>query len=752
MIEERAWLLDLYSDPQDDLVLWMLAESGQRLRLRQPFPVTFYIAGPPAGLRQARRELESQPVAVKLAETQRRDLFAGQDIPVLAVTVRRTDAQAGLFNRLSRLLPDLTYYDADIPISLRYAALHGTFALAHCRIRATEDGSLKELKTLNSAWELDPAMPPLRILSLEPDVNPSHAAPASLEVRWAGKVSRLALKPVRALLANLNAILQDYDPDLLLTSWGDTWMLAELYDLAHKAGLPLALNRDASRGLLRRKERSYQAYGQVIHRGKQIHLFGRLHIDRCNAMMWGDYGLEGVLELSRVTSLPMQVSARVSPGTGISSMQILTALRDGTLVPWNKQQSEDLRPARDLFYADQGGLVYQPRVGLHFNVAEIDFISMYPSVMLHFNISPETLGPHRPGAVPVPELGLAIDNSQLGLVPRTLKPLLEKRVALKTQLLLLPKWDPRRKHYQASAQAHKWLLVTCFGYLGYKNARFGRIEAHQAVTAYGREALLRAKEAAEDAGFDVLHLYVDGMWAVKPGAHRVEDFQPLLESITDRTGLPISLDGIFRWVAFLPSRRDERVPVANRYFGVFQDGEVKVRGVELRRLDTPPFISRMQADMLSILAKQDTPAGLYACLPALMDRLQRSLDDVRLVRLPLADYLVTLRVSRPLEEFRTPSPTARALAQLRQVGKELRPGQRVRFLFLRGEPRVWAWDLPTQPDPAALDTQRYRTLLLRAAGTILQPFGVPEESLREWAVGQAVTMPLPGRALQLALR
>jgi DNA polymerase-2 len=583
-------------------------------------------------------------------------------------------------------------------------------------------------------------------------VNPSHAEPASIEARWAGKVSRLGVKPVRALLSNLRAILHESDPDLILTSWGDTWMLARLYDLAREAGQTLSLNRDPARGLLRRKERSYQAYGQVIHRGQQVHLFGRLHIDRCNAMMWGDYGLEGVLELSRVTSLPMQVAARVSPGTGISSMQILTALSDQTLVPWHKQQAEDLRPARDLFYADQGGLVYQPRVGLHFNVGEIDFISMYPSVMYHFNISPETLGPNRPGAVPVPELGLAIDNSQLGLVPRTLKPLLDKRVELKTQLLTLPKWHPRRKHYQACAQAHKWLLVTCFGYLGYKNARFGRIEAHQAVTAYGREALLRAKEAAEEQGFEVLHLYVDGMWAVRPGASQVPDFQPLLDGIVDRTGLPISLDGIFRWVAFLPSRRDDRVPVANRYFGVFQDGEIKVRGIEARRLDTPPFIYRTQMDMLEILAEAVSPTELHARLPRVMDRLQRALDDVRLVRLPLADYLVTLRVSRTLEEFRTPSPTARALAQLRKEGKELRPGQRVRFLHLRGEPKVWAWDLPGEPARSALDTGRYRTLLLRAAGTILQPFGIPEVSLAEWAASKAVSIPLPGKSLQLALR
>jgi DNA polymerase elongation subunit (family B) len=157
-------------------------------------------------------------------------------------------------------------------------------------------------------------------------------------------------------------------------------------------------------------------------------------------------------------------------------------------------------------------------------------------------------------------------------------------------------------------------------------------------------------------------------------------------------------------------------------------------------------------DMLETLAVAKTPAALYALLPQLMDRLQRALDDVRLVRLPLADYLVTLRVSRTLEEFRTPSPVARALAQLRQEGKELRPGQRVRFLYLRGEPVVWAWDLPGQPERTALDTVRYRTLLLRAASTILQPFGIPEESLREWATGRAVTVPLPGRSLQIALR
>ncbi len=87
-----------------------------------------------------------------------------------------------------------------------------------------------------------------------------------------------------------------------------------------------------------------------------------------------------------------------------------------------------------------------------------------------------------------------------GLVPRTLSPLLHKRLELKAYLGNLPAWDPRRDIYKARASAHKWLLVTCFGYLGYRNARFGRIEAHEAVTAYGREALTTRQGSVRGPG------------------------------------------------------------------------------------------------------------------------------------------------------------------------------------------------------------------------------------------------------------
>ena len=734
MKAHTGWLLDIYPDPQFGVALWLLGEDDQRYRLCQPFPVTFYAAGPTPRLRALWRYLETQPIQSSLSRTERRDLFNQESLTVLAIQTSRCTDQPGLFQRAAETFPDLTYFDADIPLALRHAAVYNTFPLAHCTLFADQNDLVQQIEVHDSPWDLTPPAPPLRTLWLEPDQDPAHRRPENLLIRSAlhgglpTATYRLGLQPERPLLVNLRAILDRHDPDLLLTSWGDTWLLPHLLSLSNNLGIPLPLNRDASRQAAYRPERSYFSYGQVIYRGQQVHLFGRCHIDCGNAMMWDDYELEGVMETARVTHLPLQTAARTSPGTGISAMQMLTALRLGILVPWHKQQAESPKTALELFATDQGGLVYQPTIGLHRDVAEIDFISMYPGIMVHFNISPETVEGRRSPARDLTRIARPDGEEEPGLIPQTLDPLLNKRLALKRQLGKLPGWDPRRKVLQARASAHKWLLVTCFGYLGYKNARFGRIEAHEAVTAYGREALLRAKETAEDFGCTVLHLYVDGLWIKKPGASTVADFQPILDAILERTGLPIALDGIYRWVAFLPSRPDPRVPVPNRYFGVFQDGTLKVRGIEARRGDTPPFVAQVQMQILELLAKSevgDEKAGLSRALRLL----RRKLADLRSGRVSLESLVVNQKLSRDLEAYRVPSPPARAAAQLQVTGRTFRPGQYVRFIYTRGEPKVHAWDLPEPLNPAVVDLAYYARLLLRAASSVLEPFGIKPSDL-----------------------
>jgi DNA polymerase II len=730
--EYTGWLLDVYPDAQG-VTVWLIGDDGLRRRLRCNFPVTFYAAGPAERLRDLWRWLACRPAAPALSRCERRDLFATQPLSVLAAQSAGPLQQLSLFKQVAKVFPDLDYYDADIALPLRCAAAWDTFPLGRCRVEADKNSTFQDIQAIDSPWELDPPAPPLRILRLEPDEDPTRRMPAHLLLRADPRdgqravTYRLELDSIRPLLINVRAILQRHDPDLLLTTWGDTWLLPRLIEQAHALGLPLPLSRDPHQEATYRPESSYFSYGQVIYRGRQVLLFGRGHIDCRNAMLWDDLDLEGALETARVTGLPLQTAARVSPGSGISAMQILTALRQGILVPWRKQQTERPRPALQMFAADQGGLVYQPLVGVHRDVGGIDFVSMYPGMMVYHNISPET-------AVEKPAGSDLTPCQPTGLVPQTLAPLLEKRLKLKKRLVNLPRWDPRHKRDQARAAAHKWLLVTCFGYLGYKNARFGRIEAHEAVTAAGREALLSAKETAEDLGYTVLHLYVDGLWvqktstaatgAASPHPSCPADYQPMLDEISRRTGLPISLDGIYRWVVFLPSVVDSRVPVANRYFGVFQDGSLKVRGIEARRGDTPLFIGETQMEILELLAADPAPLPTPQTFQRAQQVLRRKLADLRAGRVPLPALLISQRLSRELQAYHSPPAAARAAAQLLLIDRHLRPGQHVRFIYTRGEPGVYAWDLPEPPDSRTIDWERYTVLLLRAAQTVLAPFNV----------------------------
>ncbi len=758
MNELRGWLLDVYPEPQVGAALWLVGEDGRRHHLLLRFPVTFYAAGPASRLRDLWRCLQSHPAAPVLRREERRDIFAEGLRTVLAIELPDPLAQTALFQQIAADFTDLTFFDADIVFPLRFAARYRLSPLAHCRAEVDSSDQVQALEALNTPWDLDPPLPPLKIMQMELDADPSRCSPHRLALhigRLRGPIDasyHLDLQPERPLLVNLRAILERYDPDLLLTTWGDTWLLPHLLERSTALGLPLPLNRDASRPPAHHREISYFSYGQIVYRGRQVHLHGRCHIDRGNAMLWDDYDLEGVLEAARVTSLPIQTAARVSPGSGISAMQMVTALQNKILVPWHKQQAERPKTALDLFASDQGGMVYQPLVGLHRDVGGIDFVSMYPGIMVRFNISPETVQGQRPPAQDLERIETLETGQAPGLIPMTLAPLLKKRLALKTALAEMPNWDPRRKSYQARASAHKWLLVTCFGYLGYKNARFGRIEAHEAVTAYGREALMRAKEAAEDMGFTVLHLYVDGLWVKKPGVTEVADFQPLLEEVSRRTGLPISLDGVYDWVAFLPSRVEPRVPVANRYFGVFRDGSLKVRGIEARRDDTPSFIARTQMEMLELLARERRSNAVKSSLTRPLRLVRQRLAELRSGRVPAEALVVSHRLSREIQEYKTFSPAARALQQIQAIGKDLRPGQRVRFVYTRGRPGVYAWDLPEPPDPRTIDLERYAVLLLRAAHTVLGPFGLSEEWVRGLADAEpAVQVGLPIKDLGLRL-
>jgi DNA polymerase-2 len=738
-----GWLFDTYPRGRG-MAVWFLDTEGRARVLLDHFTPAFYVRGPRGDLHDVCRMLRAQRAPVDLRRTERRDLFLDRQVEVLEVGVRFPAQLQRLQRQVADFRPNLTYYDADIPLPQRYVLARDIFPLAYCQV-AHDGERLTAVEALDSPWEAEYRLPPLRVMTLRLDGelrNPARGYRSDLRVEVGGQSYVFKRSQGRQLLLGVRHLLDQHDPDLLISAYGDSFILPRLIELSRHYGIPLPLNRDQGQVVGHKRAHSYFSYGRVIFRDEQHTLFGRWHIDRQNAFLADDYGLDGNLEIARLTGLPVQTVARVSTGTGISAMQVATALRRGVLVPWQKRQPESLKSGLDLFAADKGGLVYTPIAGLHEHVAELDFTAMYPSLMVRFNLSPETVKAECCPGVPVPELGTPVCSHRQGLVPETLAPLLEKRARYKTLIRSLPESDPRREVYRRRYSAHKWLLVTCFGYLGYKNARFGRIEAHEAVTAYGREVLLQAKEIVEARGYRVLHLYVDGLWIHKPGARSRPDYETLLEVIKDQTGISIELEGVYRWLAFLPSRTEPRVAVANRYFGAFQDGSLKIRGIEARRHDTPAYIKDTQLHILEILADGRDAAGFKARLPQAVAYATDRLRRLRAGQAPAKSLVVQQRLSREPEEFRVRTAAARAVQQLLDAGVPLSAGEQLRFLYVPGPEKVRAWDLVDQTAP--YDVEAYTELFLRAVESLLSVASVDRSMLENWLLAGAGYWGPPG--------
>lgn len=613
----RGWLFEVY--PQGDGVsVWVLDSDGAMHHLHETLAPSFFCYGKHEELGNVCRWLARARLPVRLKRAERYDLMLRSSLVLLEIQVLEPTRFGEIVRRVTETFPPLDYYNADITIPQFYFFEKNLFPLARVELSfepqdpslGPEEGRIIEIEAEDSPWALDYPTPPLKTLLIRMEgenINPNHGYRAPLEMTYEDRTYVLQARDSKELLLRVRDHLRKADPDLIITDWGDSFLLPQLLELSKQYGVPLPLNRDPRKRAQSRPARSYFSYGRIIYKTASQVLFGRWHIDRENAFLSDDYGLEGMFEIARITQQPVQHAARTSTGSGISAMEVSTAYRMGYLVPWRKREPEEWKTAMELIVSDKGGMTYQPIVGLHYDVAELDFASMYPAIMERFNVSPETIHCSCCPESRVPEIGYSVCRKQRGLVPATLGPLIDKRLAYKK--LKKSATDPIQKElYSRRASAHKWLLVTCFGYLGYKNARFGRIEAHEAVTAYGRESLLLAKEIVEARGFRVLHALTDSLWIQKRGT-KEDEYAAIVEEIERETRLPLELDGLYTWVAFLSSRVDARRAVPNRYFGVRRDGELKIRGIELRRHDTPEFIKQAQKELLEELARASTNAG-----------------------------------------------------------------------------------------------------------------------------------------------
>jgi DNA polymerase elongation subunit (family B) len=987
----EGWLFDVYPH-RDGMVVWVLDAGGRSHRLLHRYRPVMYMAGPRRAIEAAGRAVATLGVPVGLRPTRQRELMTGEEVPVVRVAVGSPVAYPAAAQRLAHV-EHLTLYNCDVPVGRLFFYETGLFPLAHCRIEHT-GGVIRAIQVQGGSEDLEYDLPPLTTLRLrlvpafsgDASVSPAHGRRGLIEIGVDGEVVVVDGDDPAECLHSLNRMLARYDPDVILTEWGDAFLLPQLRALAVRAGLPLHLNRDTGSTVRTRRSRSYVTYGQVVYQAGAQMLRGRWHIDLRNSFIYSESEMAGLLEIARLARIPVQDLARTSTGTAISSMQLNQAVRDGVLIPWRKSEPEGFKTAAQLIVTDKGGLTYQPLVGAYESVGELDFSSMYPTMMAKFNISPETIGCSCCPDSRIPEINYTVCRKRKGLVPLVLDHLLKRRMYYKERKKETA--GEKRVPYDQRQTALKWCLVTCldgdtlvpvrsegyiqakpireiidaylpdgpgivpagdlyafgydrnlrplenpvknvikapappsllrvrlqagrelrmipghrcfvlvdgrlvekraaelregdlvpvtsgfpvarvpiktinvalslleslpseerrswrvfgdalkervaeayreihlihgleivregvhlvrehgwlsrkhritlkrrlkreasqrhlsqkgvtygpfvclsirsiedvspsssyvycfeveedlrgfivsggiftgnsFGYLGYRNARFGRIEAHESVTAYSREKLLQAKEIAEARGYRMLHALVDSMWLQRPGATR-EDYETLAREVSETTELPIFVEGVYRWLTFLPSKTHRSVGVPNRYMGVFDDGSAKVRGIEVRRSDVPGIVETTQQGMLRRMFRCTTLAEVQATLPEILGILEEALVRLRAGEVIPEELVITTHLSQEVDDYQHNTVQAITARSLDRHGAQLHPGEAIQYIIT--DRRAHLPDDRVRPYTLLgsdwnYDAEAYADMLLRAGETILELFGWTKGRLRE---------------------
>jgi DNA polymerase II len=759
----QGWIFDLYPSPEG-MKLWLITPNRKRHLLIDRFAPAFYAAGSRESLARLQAALESRARGVACRITERTDIWERDPIEVLEISIEQPSSYSAWSRWVHRFDSRLRLYDSDLMLASMYCWERRVFPLARVEIETAETNETDEaheadesaatgavashrvraIATCDSEWALDYDVPPFEIMHVRLGglscIDPAHGRRTALEVEVDGRTFELDESGEPAALA-LRHLLRQHDPDLILTDWGDSTILPRVRQQAAQLGLALPLNRDPAAPVQQSRSRSYMSYGRILFKNSATTLCGRLHVDTQNSFIADKCDLAGLWELARVTKLPVQYAARTTTGTGISYMQMELAHRDGILIPEQKAEPEDPKSPEELLAADRGGLVFVPKLGFFPNVAELDFVSEYPSIMARFNVSPETVNcPCCPDSPRVPELGYRVCQKRRGITSRVVERLIEKRTEWKRRLRESPGMDEDLAHrYKLQRDALKWLLVCCFGYTGYKNARFGKIEAHEAINAYARETLLVAKELAESRGFHLLHALVDSLYVHKEGATRA-DYEALTQEIGRRTQLPIAIEAIYRYVAFLPSKQFGDIPVPNRFFAVDEEGGLKVRGLESRRHDTPPLIVRMQKEVLALLAEAHDYDGYCRRLVEACALVRRYEDRLANGEIAVEDLIVSKRLTREPRDYKKAGHTAIAAQQLFGHGVRLRPGQTIEYVITGADSavpndRVRAYSL--WEGFHGYDRAKYRAMLREAFAPFLALAPFVEEAANSAAAAKS---------------
>ena len=404
--------------------------------------------------------------------------------------------------------------------------------------------------------------------------------------------------------------------------------------------------------------------------------------------------------IARIGRMPIDDIARMGVSQWIRSLLYYEHRKRNYLIPKRaelEQKSEGVMSdavIKDKKY--RGGLVVEPKEGIHFDVVVMDFASLYPSIIKVRNLSYETVRcPHeecKKNTIPGTNHWACLKKN--GLTSMIIGSLRDLRVnyykSLSKKETLT---EEQRQQYTVVSQALKVILNASYGVMGAEIFPLYFLPVAEATTAIGRHTILETIKKCESIGIEVLYGDTDSLFLKKP---TTEQIQKVVEQAKIDHGVDLEVDKTYRYCVLSNRKKN--------YLGVTKDGKVDVKGLTGKKSHTPGFIKKLFFELIEVLSKVQTMDDFASAKKEISEKIAICGKKVEAKEIPLEDLAFNVMLSKaPSEYVKTIPQHIRAAKQLESI-REIKRGDRIAYIKTLNRPGVKPVEMAKKEE---MDSKKY---------------------------------------------
>ena len=441
-------------------------------------------------------------------------------------------------------------------------------------------------------------------------------------------------------------------------------------------------------------------------------LVGQMKAQAASIFNVGEDALDYTLQLSNLSALPPDQVLAAAVGFRVDNYLMMEAHKLGELIP--AREELNIIPYK-------GAIVLEPSVGLHDSVAVLDFSAMYPSLMVKYNISPDTLVDRAGEDVfEVPEVGHHFRKNPPGLYKIVLSQLIASRQAAKREAAKTPRGTPEHKILKAREKATKVITNATYGYAGWAGSRWYSREVAESAAALGRDTINKSIELAKNLGLNMLYGDTDSLF-VEYEEKLVNQF---IKEIDKNLGLEINLGQLYKRILFTEAKK--------KYAGLLDNGELDVVGMEAIRGDWSNLARNVQNEVLRLVLEDANPTRAKSYVMNLT-------KDLESAKVPKSSLVIWKTLTKRPDEYEVNAPHVEAARKMAKEGWPVSVGDKVGLIITKKTGKLYQKAEPHFK--VSLDQVDYdyyvRNQIVPAAVRVLEVFGIAEDDLLGTRRGQA---------------